>query len=249
MKKTLLEMTQDILLALDADEVNSIDDTLEATQVAKIIENTYLNMASNRNWSGQKRLITFNHSGTPEKPTHLKSPDALKEMHSFRYNVSKDGGFEYREIKYREPDDFLRISAYRKTTDPNVKLVEDFGGTPLLIITNQSPQYWTTFDDTYIVCDSYDSSVDDALKASKTQLHVTLFPTFRLVDDFVPDLPVEAFQALYNEAKSVAFLEVKQAPNQKAEQESRRQQTWLSRKEWQLKGGVRYPNYGRRSAK
>lgn len=249
MKKTLLELTQDILLSLDADEVNSIDDTLEATQVAKIIENTYLNMASNRNWSGQKRLITFNHSGTPEKPTHLKSPEALKELHSFRYNVSKDGGYEYRDVQYREPDDFLRISSYRKVTDPKVKLVEDFGGTPIMVLTNQPPQYWTTFDDTYIICDAYDSEVDDALKASKTQLHVTLFPIFRMVDDFVPDLPVEAFQALYNEAKSTAFLEVKQAPNQKAEQEARRQQSWLARKEWQLKGGVRYPNYGRRSVK
>lgn len=249
MKKTLLGMTQDILLSLDADEVNSIDDTLEATQVAKIIENTYLNMASNRNWSGQKKLITFNHSGTPEKPTHLKAPDSLKEMHSFRYNCSKDGSIEYRELSYREPDDFLRINSYRNQQSENTRIIEDFGGTPLVIITNKPPSYWTTFDDVYIVCDSYDKEVDDALKASKTQLHVTLFPTFRMVDDFVPDLPVEAFQALYNEAKSTAFIEVKQTVNQKAEQDARRQQSWLSRKEWQLKGGVRYANYGRRSAK
>lgn len=249
MKKTLLELTQDILLSLDADEVNSIDDTLEATQVANIIQNTYLDMASNRNWAGQKRLITFNHSGTPERPTHLKAPDNIKELHTFRYNVSKDGGFEYRDIKFREPDEFLRINSYRKVSDRNIKVVNDPGGTPLLIVTDQPPQYWTTFDDTYIVCDSYDSEEDDALKASKTQLHVTLFPTFRLVDDFVPDMPVEAFQALYNEAKSTAFVEVKQVANQKADLAARRQQTWLSRKEWQLKGGVRYPNYGRRSAK
>ena len=39
MKRTLLEMTQDILSAIDADEVNSIDDTVEATQVATIIKN------------------------------------------------------------------------------------------------------------------------------------------------------------------------------------------------------------------
>lgn len=250
MKKTLLELTQDILLSLDADEVNSIDDTLEATQVANIIQNTYLDMASNRNWSGQRRLITFNHSGTPERPTHLKSPDNIKELHSFRYDTSKDPEvFQYTELQYREPDEFLRITSQRRSNDCNMKVVRDFGGTPLVVATNQPPRFWTSFDDTYIVCDSYDHELDDALKASKTQLLVTLFPTFRMVDDFVPDMPIEAFQALYNEAKSTAFVEVKQVSNQKAEQAARRQQTWLSRKEWQLKGGTKFPNYGRRSAK
>lgn len=249
MKQTLLTIVQDILLSLDADEVSSIDDTLEATQVANIVKNTYLNMASTRNWSGQKRLIQFDHSGTTDRPTHLKSPENLKELHSFRYNCSNDFKIEYREIKYREPDDFLRINAYRSQPDDNTRIIEDLGGTPLVILTNRPPIYWTSFDDTYIVCDAYDKEVDDALQASKTQLHVTQFPNFTILDDFVPDLPVEAFQALYNEAKSIAFVEVKQVANQKAEQESRRQQTWLSRKEWQLKGGVKYSNFGRRSQK
>lgn len=249
MKRTLLDMVQDILSALDSDEVNSIDDTVEATQVATIIKNCYLNMSSNRNWSQQKRLIAFNHSGTPDRPTHLKSPDNLKELHSFRYNVTKDSRTEYREVQYREPDDFLRINAYRNENSDNTRVITDFGGTPLVVITNRGPLYWTTFDDVYIVCDAYDKEQDDALKASKTQLHVTLFPSFQLVDDYVPEMPVEAFQALLNEAKSVAFVELKQVANEKAESEARRQQIWLSRKEWQLHGGVRYPNFGRKSAK
>ena len=90
MKKSLLELVQDILSAIDADEVNSIDDTVEAMQVATVIKNVYLSMASNRNWSGQKKLISFNHSGTPDKPTHIKSPDNLKELHLFNYNATKD---------------------------------------------------------------------------------------------------------------------------------------------------------------
>lgn len=249
MKRTLLDMVQTILSSLDSDEVNSIDDTIEATQVALIIKNCYLNMASNRNWSQQKRLIQFEHSGTTDRPTHIKAPEGLKELHSFRYNVSTDNGTEYREVKYREPDDFLRINAHRNEASDNTRVITDFGGTPLIVITNRGPLYWTTFDDQYIVCDAYDKTVDDALKASKTQLHATMFPTFSMVDDYVPEMPVEAFQALISEAKSVAFVELKQVANEKAESEARRQQSWLARKEWQLKGGVRFPNYGRKSAK
>lgn len=250
MKRTLLDMVQTILSAIDADEVNSIDDTVEATQVATILKEAYFAMSSNRDWSGQKRLIQFDHSGTPDKPTHLKSPESIKELHLFQYDsAKKTGTLEMREVCYKYPDEFLRISSHRGINTPHTKVVRDFGGTPLVIITNKPPSYWTTFDDTYIVCDSYDSEVDDALKASKTQLHVTKFADWEMVDDFVPDMPSEAFSSLIAEAKSVAFVEVKQVANQKAEQEATRQRTWLSRKNWQLQGGVRYPNFGRRSSK
>lgn len=250
MKRTLLSMVQDILSALDSDEVNSIDDTIESTQIANILKNTYLNMASNKNWYGHKKLITFDHSGTTEKPTHLKSPENIKELHVFNYNKTKvDGGIEYHPVKFLEPDSFLRRAGSLPHQPSHTKVVTDFGGTPIVVITNKAPSYWTTFDDEYIICDSYDSEVDDALKASKSQLHVTLLPTFNLVDDFVPELPAEAFSALFNEAKSVAFVELKQVANQKAEQEAVRQRAWLSRKDWQLQGGIKTANYGRRSVK
>lgn len=250
MKRTVLSMVQDILSALDSDEVNSIDDTIEATQVAHIIKNEYLNMASNRDWSGQKRLVQFEHSGTPEKPTHLRAPDNIKELHIFRYDSTRDGlTMEYREVKYMEPDVFLRRVAAHNENTPHTQLVIDYGGTPLNIINNKAPSYWTTFDDQYIVCDSYDKEVDDALKASKTQLHVTLFPSFTVADNYIPELPIEAFSALFNAAKSVAFVELKQMANQKAEQEAVRQRTTMARKEWKLAGGVKFPNYGRVSRK
>lgn len=250
MKETLLSMVQTILSSLDAEEVNSIDDTVEATQVANIIRGVYLAMASNRNWSSHKRLTQFDHSGTTDRPTHLKAPENLKELVLFRYNGSKDeDGFDFNEVKYIYPDEFLRLSGKRNQNSQNTKLVQDTGGTWFSIVTNRAPQYWTSFDDEYIVCDAYNSDVDDALKASKTQIHAVMFPSFQLVDDYVPEIPVEAFASLIAEAKSVAFVEVKQVANQKAEQESMRQRTWLSRKEWSLQGGVRYPNFGRRSRK
>lgn len=250
MKMTLLEMVQTILSSLDAEEVSSIDDTVESTQVATILKTTYLAMASNRNWSSHKKLTQFNHSGTPDRPTHLKAPEGMKELALFRYNASKkEDEFEMREVKYIYPDEFLRMSGGRTQGNDKTRVVKDTGGTPIVVINNKPPSYWTSFDDEYIVCDSYDSNLDDALKASKTQIHAVMFPQFHLVDDFVPDMPVEAFAGLLAEAKSVAFVEVKQVANQKAEQEARRQQSWLARKEWSTHGGVRYPNYGRRSSK
>ena len=49
MRKSLLEIVQTILLDMSGDEVNSIQDTEEALQVASIVQNTYLAMMSNTN--------------------------------------------------------------------------------------------------------------------------------------------------------------------------------------------------------
>ena len=43
MKRTLLEMVQSILSDMDSEDVNAVSDTLEAQQVASVIEDTYYN--------------------------------------------------------------------------------------------------------------------------------------------------------------------------------------------------------------
>jgi uncharacterized membrane protein len=48
MKMTLLEMVQNILSDMDSEEINSISDSNEAEQIAKVIENTYFNLISTR---------------------------------------------------------------------------------------------------------------------------------------------------------------------------------------------------------
>lgn len=251
MKMSLLEMVQDILNDLESDEVNSIDDTPDSVQVAQILKTSYFELMSNREWPHLKRLMTLSHSGTPERPTHILLPENVKEMEYFAYDCTntESNKYEMREIKFKYPDEFLRICSSRNNDTRNVRDVYDVGGTKLIIKTNSPPSYWTSFDDKYLVCDSYDSEVDDALKASKTQAMAVIMPVWETRDDFVPDLPVDAFAGFLAEAKSTAFLTAKQMMNDKAEQKAVRQARYMSRKAWRAHGGVRYPNYGRRSSK
>lgn len=251
MKLTLLDMVQDILSEMDSDEVNSIDDTPEAGQIVQILKNCYFEMISNRNWPHLKKLTTLEHSGDLSKPTHLKLPENIKELDYFNYNKAKitdKAQVNYSEVRFLYPDDFLRYCSNRRTTD-NIRIVKDYGGTDLIIKTNQAPEYWTSFDDVYLVCDSYDSAADDTLKAAKTQAMIVRNPSWRTQDDFIPELPAEAFSAYLAEAKSTAFFALKQMMNEKVEAKAQRQQRWLSRKAWQAHGGVRYQNYGRRRVK
>ena len=249
MKLSVLDMVQDILSDMDSDEVNSISDTVEAMQVAQILKTTYFNMCSNRKWGDQKRLTTLDHSGDISKPTHLKLPENTKELIFLSYNCKKDQTSgpidEYRKLEYRYPDEFLRIVNTRPRNNSAYEEVTDFGGVKLFIKNNEHPTYWTSFDDKYLICDSYYADLDTTLQASKTQAYLVQMPTWEMKDDFVPHFPVEAFAALLAEAKSTAFLVLKQMANEKAESTSRRQQAWLSRKNSTAKTGVRYQTYGR----
>jgi hypothetical protein len=149
-----------------------------------------------------------------------------------------------KELTYKDPEAFLRFVSQR--TGDNVQEVKDYSGSVLLILNDQSPQYWTTFDDDYIVTDAYNSVLDATLKKSKTQALAYLLPTWEHTDDAIPNLPDEAFPALIEEAKSTAFVVLKQTANQKAEQKAARQSRWLSRKAWKEHGGIQYQDYGRK---
>ena len=248
MKMSLLEIVQDILSDLDADEVNSISDTVESTQVAQIVKTCYFEMLTNRNWPHTRKLTQLESLGDTLKPNYLRLPDSLKELVSIKYDVRKLVGdkIQMTDLTYKEPDAFLRYVSNRDSSKSNVTTVTDFSGTKLLIVNDTAPTFWTSFDDVYIITDSYNSGLESTLQESKTQCLAYIYPSWTKQDDFIPDLPIDAFSALLEEAKSTAFITLKQMANQKAEQKASRQQRWLSRKAWRAHGGVEYSDFGRK---
>lgn len=206
MKMTLLEIVVDILNDLDSDEVNSIDDTAEAQQVAQIVKSTYFAIISNRNWPHLKRGIKLESSGNTAYPSHMKLADNVKELSFVNYNKAGVGDTRklYKEVRWMEPEDFLRHTNMRNNTEQNVDVITDYSGIELLIRNDQQPTYYTSFDDTNLVFDSYDSAVDDTLQESKVQAQGYVNPTWYSLDEFIPDLPEEAFTYLLEEAKSRA---------------------------------------------
>lgn len=244
-------MVVDILNDMDGDEVNSIDDTFESSQVAQIIKSTYYAMMSNRNWPHTRQTVQLNPSGDTSYPTHMKVQEEIKELCFVNYNKAKTGETRkvYQPIKWLEPDDFLRVTNRRDNDSDNIDVIADYTGVELLIKNDLAPTYYTSFDDDNLVFDSYDSEVDNTLQQSKIQSQAYVIPAWSSDDDFIPDLPAEAFTALLEESKSRAMLKLKQVSDVKAEQESTRQQRWLSRKAWRVNGGVKYANYGRNTRK
>jgi hypothetical protein len=248
MKITLLEIVQEIMSDMDTDEVNSIFDTVEAEQIASIVKRTYINLISTRNWPHLSKLIQFNPITDYDKPTHLRMPSNIKELQFLNYDIRKQGETKrvYTEMTYLEPIEFLFKTNNRDSDNENIILVDNGGGVELLIDKSTRPRYWTSFNDQDIVFDSYDETVDTVMQNSKVQAKAYMTPTWVMDDDFVPDFPAEAFSNLVEDAKSTAFLVLKQMANGKAEANAQRQARWLSRKSWTAKGGIQFAKFGRR---
>lgn len=248
MKMTLLEIVQDILNAMDGDEVNTITETVESEQVSQIVKTTYYELISRRNWPHLKELFELDPSGDSSRPTHMSIPSRIVELRELSYNKVKSGETrkKYLEVTYMEPEKFLVMSNARNSDNTNIEVVEDSTGVEVLIRNDHAPSYWTSFDDQNLVFDSYDSAVDTTLMASKTQCWGIRHPTWTVDDTFIPDLPEDAFALLLAEAKSICQFQMRQFQDAASAQQANRQRFRMSQKSWTANKQNRYPNYGRK---
>ncbi len=250
-KMTLLEIVTDILNDLDSDAVNSIDDTVESQQVAQIVKSTYFALMHIRNWKGNRKLLNLIAYGDASLPTHVKLPDNLSELSFVNYDSHRlgQGRKIYTAIRYVYPDEFLRRQNGMNNEANYIDIIQDPSGVELLIRNDMPPTVWTSFDDKTLVFDSYDKAVDDTIQSSKIQAFGYITPSWEMIDNFIPELPEEAFTLLTEEAKSKASVKLRQQADPKAEQEATRQNRWLAGKQWRAHKGARSPNYGRRGYK
>lgn len=250
MKSTLLELTQNILSRLDSDEIDSISDTTEAMQVARIIRNTYFNILTRSNLPEHKKLVQLTSSGSATQPVLMIRPDDVQKVDWIKYNIrtATDTIDRYDYVTILPLAQFLEMTDGFSTDDTNVDTML-LNGLTFTFTNNMKPTYCTIVDDLYFVFDSYDSAVETTLQTSKIKAFALTVPTFDLVDATIPDLDDVQFPLLLSEATSVAFVDLKQMPNQKAEQESRR--NWISLQRTKALKKVpsafdELPNFGRR---
>ncbi len=222
MKMTLLELVQDILNDMDSDEVNSILDTVESEQVSKIVRTAYYEIIDHLRVPFHEKFVTLESLADTDRPNYLRIPDDVVKIHTVKYRNSDTN--TYTDITYLTPSEFLgKILQYDGDNAGTQVEVTDESGVQYFVRNDSHPRYWTTFDDTHLVFDSFDSSVDSTLQSSKALVWGQSYPEFLLEDDFVPSLEAHQFSLLLSEAKSTAFITLKQVANSKEEQRARRQ--------------------------
>lgn len=242
MKTTLLQIVQSILSDMDSEHVNSISDTVEAQQIASVVEDTYYNIIAARDIPEHRQMLQLTSLSDSNRPTHFQYPANTKEVAKLFYNTAASGS-DYTEVYFLEPIDFINRVNESATNVRQVSTVA--GSVPVFIMTDRMPKYYTSFDDDHIVMDAYDSAVESTLSASKTRAYGTVYPTFSITDSFEPDLDDTMLPYLLAEAKSVCFSLFKSGSDPKIEQAARRLKSYVQNDMYKTKRQNKRPNYGR----
>lgn len=252
MRYTLLQLTQDILSSLDGEEINSINDTIESTQVVKIIKTVYDDIQSRAGLPIQKTVFNLDASGNLSKPVLMTKPTTIDNIEWIQYNCVLSGDTDpvWVDMKFQPLHDFMRMTQQLLPSDSWVDTMTHVVNTFTLTFNyrnDQHPTYFASFDDNTIIFDAYDSSLDSTLQTSKTLAYGELTNVFTENDTWVPNLQPQQFALLLQEAKALAWVEQKQMPHPKAEMAARK--NWIhlqtSKRNVPKYEDHSGPNYGR----
>jgi hypothetical protein len=233
-KMTLLEMVANILNAMDSDEVNSIDDTVESAQVAEFVKECFSDLMTQRQWPFLRTFTAFDGLGDTALPTTMQMQEGLNKVLWVKYNKKK--------VTYLDPEEFQELLDNRE----ELADVVDSNG----YVLNRDPIYWTTYDDKYAVFDGYDSAAEATLQTSNSSVYGVKVAEWTHEDNFIPDMPEKFFPTLLAEAKATCFLNMKQQANGREERKAQRGRVMLNNEVWRAADGEakynRKVNYGRR---
>jgi len=115
------------------------------------------------------------------------------------------------------PED-INVGTFQFTNDVN-----DFPGNYTFYYkTDRQPTHCCILSNFNVIFDSYDNTQDSTLQANKIMCWGRVVPKWEMTDTFIPNLDDEQFTLLLNEAKALAYFELKQSVHPKAEQEIKR---------------------------
>jgi hypothetical protein len=227
MKPTLLELHQNILSSMDGDEINSISDTVESRQVTEIIKTTYYNLVALGEFPRDMNIFQLQASGDPLLPVTMTLPADANNILWLKYdvhNVDQPNNVLYEKLTPMPFPDFVEMVTGFDPFDGVTFVYSHTVGANtwrLNCHSNGRPQFYTTADDGTILFDSYDDEVDTTLQGSKTMAYGQKNFPWTETDNFVLPLDDKQFARLLNEAKALAFAELKQSQHAKAEKTAR----------------------------
>lgn len=256
MSTTLLDYVQDILSSLGSDEINSISDSTESAQVAVIVKTSYNALISKLNLPDNYQLFELDPSLDNTKPTLMYRPSTAESIIWIKYNNATltEPDVAFKNVTFQPLDVFLDRMYLLTESETNVVAFNHTvsGSTLTFLYTNDAhPLWFTTPDDNTLIFDSYLASVDTTLQSTKSLAYGRVKQPFTLSDSFVPFPDTETSALLLNEAKALAFAELKQMPHAKAEQTARRLLVHGQKSKRAVNNDRseldRLPNFGRKS--
>lgn len=252
-KLTLLQVVQKTLEALGSDEVNSISDTVEAEQVAQLAEDAYYELLNQKDWPFLQKLTVLESLADSDFPNYLRIPPDVVRIDEIKYDwtdtTDPDVGdlLVLRNVRWISPQAFLQKTQSRNTQLGNIQVVVSMNGIKIPILNDTEALVWTSFDDTFVVFDAFNSDIESTLQGDKSQILSKCLPAFDLIDNFTPVATANFFQLWLAEIKRAAFIYFRQEVSTVDEAKARRGLAVLRRDASRTNNDDGKVKYGRRS--
>lgn len=249
MQRTLLQVCQTYLDATSGFYVDSIFDTDESQQVANIAERIYYKMVQaypNLLFTMKER--TLDAVSDTDRPNYMLLPKDVQKVKESKlyYNVATESGeVNYKEVQYLTPLDFVS-QTNRASSTTNTMIVEGYDDNKMVIGTKQFPSYFTSFDNKYVVFDSYNSDYDTTLQASKTRIVVSEEAVFLIEDDFIIPIPEHLSETYMDMVLDECLNLIYQQPNGMISQRARAARIKLQQDNRTVGQGRSKRSYGRK---
>lgn len=241
-KENLLSLTQGILASMDSEEVNSISDTVESYDIARLLREVYYDISVELNLEAHESIFELTESGDSSQPTLMYLPDNVAKLEWIKYDNKETGdtNSSYIDVKYTKFNDFFVGQSSLTEMTSNVGEMtfcmndEDF---EIMYRTDIFPSRFTSIGNEILLFDAINQSEDTILQKAKTMCGGLIYPTFLLEDTYIPDLDVAQFPYYRNRAKVRAFAEKKQVQNQEAASEARNQKVLMQKRKHRVHQG------------
>ena len=249
-KPTLLDFVQDILSDADGDDVNSITDTVESDQCARLIRDVFDQVIDQQDSHLHKTIIqlTATSSSTPNVMTR---PEGFYNIEWVRYDTKSSASADqsYTTIPYKTPEEFIRITSLRTLSDSTVTGVTLDSGHIMLTRNDVAPTYYTFMEDyDSIIFDAYDSALETNLQTAKSLAFGMLKPSLVLSNSSIIDLPKHLSVLIKREARAMYFDLYKDGLTAEIDRTRRRAEVRAQRHRFITKNADNdnSPNYGRK---
>ena len=251
MAKTLLELVTSILSSMDGDEVTSINDTVESLQVAHVVRDSFEDLQASIDFPSSKSFFQLTELNDIALPVFMTKPTDVLSLDWIKYDnqLTGDTLVNYIPVTYQPFIEFMS-EAHSLTVDSgSTTEIAYTGGLNFTVRNDRFPTKYTTYNDSMVIFNSYNSVIDTFLTSSKTLAYGLKEFSFSLTDSFVIPLDTRQTNLLLNAAKAQAFVELKQVQNPIAERRLRRGLITSQRTKTSITQSSPLdstPNYGRR---
>ena len=247
-KRTILKLVQQLGEAIGSDEIDTLDETIEASDIAAILEQTVDEVISRKRWEFLKdrpRQLDARAEGSTQLNT-LVIPSDVTRVTCLKYRNTNNTVTEFTRITYMQPCDFLDHVQARNSTDSNITAIANADGVLINVITDAPPTRWTSFDEENITFDAYDTAAGTGNLISDSVIIADIIPVIDYTDPTATlKLPERMESLIYNEAISTCAVRLRQSVDPKAEKIANRQHRALREQEHVTNKDEQEINHGR----